>query len=78
MFADAFNNKNGKPWLAYKLNLSYLRANDWVADNYDPISGSEGNNIFSALDNPGRSNAVNIYGDEFFAKYIRNRSPSEY
>ncbi len=68
-FADVFKNKSGQPTVAYKLNFSYLRANDWVADNYDPVTEAEGNNVFSAIDNPGRSNGVNIYGDEFFAKY---------
>ena len=69
-FADVFNNKSGMPVVAYKLNFSYLKANDWVADNYDPITDSEGNNVFtSPKDNPGGYNAVNIYGDEFFARY---------
>jgi len=28
-WADAFNNKNGNPFLAYKLNFTYLTAADW-------------------------------------------------
>lgn len=64
-FADVFKNKSGKPFMAYKLNFSYLRANDWVADNYDPISDATGNDIFSPSLNPGGFNAVNIYGDEY-------------
>ncbi|MBP6446430.1 MAG: TonB-dependent receptor [Saprospiraceae bacterium] len=64
-FADVFKNKGGKPFLAYKLNFSYLRANDWVADNYDPITDAAGNDIFSAALNPGGFNAVNVYGDEY-------------
>jgi iron complex outermembrane recepter protein len=64
-YADAIKNKNGKPFMAYKLNFFGLRANDWVADNYDPVTGSEGNQVFAnPADNPGRFNAVNIYGDE--------------
>lgn len=59
-WADAVNNKKGFPFLAYKLNFEYLQANDWVADNYDPIDGSE-----VPADNPGRYDAVNIYGDEY-------------
>lgn len=47
---------------AFKINLFYLRADDWEADNYDPIDGSE-----VARDNPGRYDAVNIYGDESLA-----------
>lgn len=47
---------------AFKLNLFFLRADDWEADNYDPIDGSE-----VSRDNPGRYDAVNIYGDESLA-----------
>ncbi len=63
-FADDFKNKSGHSAVAYKLNFSYLQAYDWVADNYDPVTDSEDNNVFTAKNNPGRSNAVNIYGDE--------------
>lgn len=59
-FADAFANKNGDDVFAYKLNLEYMRADDWVADNYDPVDGTD-----SELGNPGRWDAVNIYGDEY-------------
>lgn len=68
-YADVFKNKSGKPFMAYKLNFSYLRANDWVADNYDPITDATGNDIFSAALNPGGSNAVNVYGDEYSQSY---------
>lgn len=61
-WADVFNNKSGKPWLAYKLNLYYLRALDWEADNYEPIF-----NARNGANNPGRFDAVNIYGDEYFS-----------
>ena len=47
---------------AYKINLFYLRADDWEADNYDPIDGSTVDR-----NNPGRYDAVNIYGDESLA-----------
>ncbi len=46
--------------MAYKLNLSHLRADDWVADNYDPVDDSR-----VPADNPGGFDAVNIYGDEY-------------
>ena len=59
-YADAFENKNGDKWFAYKINLFHLRANDWEADNYDPVYSSD-----VGLDNPGGFDAVNIYGDEF-------------
>jgi iron complex outermembrane recepter protein len=63
-YADAFKNKSGKEFFAYKLNLSYLKADDWVADNYDPISTARVNDVFNANNNPGGSNKVNFYGDE--------------
>lgn len=68
-FANSVKNKAGMPFIAYKLNFSYLKAYDWVADNYDPITDAPSNRIFSPDNNPGGSNAVNIYGDEYFAKY---------
>lgn len=69
-WADTFSNGNGDDWIGYKFNLSYFRANDWIADNYDPITGSEAGNIFTdPATNPGRSNGVNIYGDESFQQF---------
>ncbi len=59
-YADAIRNRKGEDWLAYKLNLSGLKALDWEADNYDPITASPVDAY-----NPGRYNAVNIYGDEY-------------
>ncbi len=59
-WADALVNKKGREWMAYKLNLFGFRANDWVADNYDPVFGTD-----LARDNPGGYDAVNRYGDEF-------------
>lgn len=64
-WGNSVKNKSGKDFFAYKFNLFALRANDWVADNYDPVTGSEGNQVFANIaNNPGRYNAVNIYGDE--------------
>jgi iron complex outermembrane receptor protein len=63
-YAQVFNNKNGQGALAYKINLYGLTAHDWVADNTDPVTGSK-----VPADNPGRYDAVNIYGDE---SYYRN------
>ncbi len=59
-WADAFQNKEGKDFIAYKLNFEYLRADDWEAENYNPVDESR----VSAM-NPGRFDAVNIYGDEY-------------
>lgn len=59
-YADHFKNKAGLPVAAFKLNLFYLRADDWEADNYDPVYGTDTDET-----NPGRFDAVNIYGDEY-------------
>lgn len=59
-YADAFSNKEGNDWFAFKLNLSYMNANDWPAENYSAVYESENNES-----SPGGYNAVNIYGDEF-------------
>ncbi len=59
-WGDAVSNKEDLDWFAYKFNLSYLRADDWEANNFDPIDGSR-----VSADNPGRYDAVNIYGDEY-------------
>lgn len=59
-YADVIKNKNNLPVLGYKFNFSHLRANDWEADNYDPVY-----NTRTGTENPGRYDAVNIYGDEY-------------
>lgn len=61
-WAQKFQNKREQDHIAYKFNLYYLRANDWEATNYGPIYGSPDNEK-----NPGRFDAVNIYGDEYFS-----------
>ena len=63
-WAEAIKNKEGHAWFAYKLNLFYLTAQDWRATNYNPIYGSAG-----GQNNPGRYDAVNIYGDEYFGAF---------
>ncbi|MBL7779979.1 MAG: TonB-dependent receptor [Saprospiraceae bacterium] len=69
-YADAIKNKSGHPFMAYKLNFFGLRANDWVADNYNPITEAEGNQVFTSSQNPGGWNAVNIYGDEYSGRFV--------
>ena len=59
-WADAFKNKKGHDWLAYKVNLFRLQANDWQADNRDPVFNTK-----TGTNNPGRWDKVNTYGDEF-------------
>ncbi|MEM7367901.1 MAG: carboxypeptidase-like regulatory domain-containing protein [Bacteroidota bacterium] len=69
-YAKAFNNKQGRPFLGFKVNLSYFEADDWVADNLAPTDQvvedfeEEGLTIDHVLRNPGSFDAINRYGDE--------------
>jgi len=58
-WAQVFKDGDGVERFAYKFNLFYLRADDWEASNLDPTAQSE-----EGIDNPGRYDAVNRYGDE--------------
>ena len=58
-YATAFGkNRN---W-AIKVNGIYALIDDWAADQYGPSRGSFSDSISG--DNPGRFDAVNVYGDE--------------
>ena len=59
-WAQKFQDKNGKDKWAYKLNVYALTAEDWYAENYAPTINSP-----TTIDNPGRYDAINVYGDEF-------------
>ena len=59
-WADAIKNKDGHDFFAFKINAFGLQADDWEAIDYGPIPGQ-----ISDESNPGRYDAVNIYGDEF-------------
>lgn len=61
-WAQVFKNKDGVDKFAYKVNLFYLQANDWEADNLDPIY-----DLGTPANNPGGYDAVNRYGDEDLA-----------
>ena len=63
-YAHLFKSKDSVERWAMKFNLSYLRADDWVANNYDSIYESE-----SSVDNWGGYDAVNKYGDEIAVRY---------
>lgn len=58
-WAKVIDGKKKKKKFGYKLNLYYLRADDWKADNYDATQDSK-----DPITNPGGWDAVNIYGDE--------------
>ena len=57
--AEKFQDKNGEDLFAYKINLSYMQANDWEAHNISQVEGTDAN-----INNPGGYDAVNRYGDE--------------
>ncbi len=56
--AKKIQNKEGKDLFAYKINVAYMRANDWEANNMDAVDGTTSEN------NPGGYDAINKYGDE--------------
>lgn len=61
-WADVLKNGDGNAWMAYKINGSFMRANDWEAENYDPVFDTE-----AGVNNPGGYDAVNVYGDEYLS-----------
>lgn len=58
-YAKAFKNAAGEPVFGFKINLAYMRADDWRAVNYQPTEQSQ--NGFQDIRG---YDAVNIYGDE--------------
>lgn len=63
-WADALKNKKGNDVLAYKLNFSYLSADDWEANNFAPIDSSKvPETHYAGYD------AVNIHGDEYDTQF---------
>ena len=73
-WSQSLTGKDGKDWMAYKFNLFYLQADDWVADNYEPVYDTDTDKT-----NPGGYDAVNIYGDEYYpANDLSTASPWRY
>lgn len=60
-YAKVYKNKAGEDKFAFKVNLFFMRAYDWEANNSDPTPQST-----VGRDNPGGYDAVNRYGDENF------------
>lgn len=58
-WADAVENKKGEKRFGYKINLFYMSAYDWEADNLNPVDGS-----LVTADNFSGFDAINRYGDE--------------
>lgn len=72
--AQVLKNKKGVEKFAYKFCLFSMSAYDWEATNYNPSSDSK-----MGLTNPGRYDAINIYGDEVLANGNEfNESVSKY
>jgi outer membrane receptor protein involved in Fe transport len=59
-YADYVENSEGNPVLGFKINAFRFSADDWIADNYNPVDGSQ-----VGATNPGGYDAVNVYGDEY-------------
>ncbi len=60
-YARVYKNKAGEDKFAFKVNLFYMRAYDWEANNADATPQST-----VGRNNPGGYDAVNRYGDENF------------
>ena len=75
--AQIIKNKKGEEKLAYKVCLFSMSAYDWEATNYNPSSDSK-----KGSGNPGRFDAINIYGDEVLApgndQYAVGKLKTEY
>lgn len=72
-WADAFKNKNGHDYFAYKLNFFAFNANDWEADNQEAVYNS-----ISSKSNPGGYDAVNTYGDEYQLEFDQRKAVVTY
>ncbi len=72
-YAQVFKNKLGTDKFAYKVNFSYLRADDWPANNM-----AASTNSWQPATNPGGYDAVNRYGDELLTKDAFNYGNSPY
>ncbi len=66
-YAKSYKNKNGTDKFAFKVNFSYLRADDWAATNM-----AASTNSWQPATNFGGYDAVNRYGDELPTKYSLN------
>lgn len=72
-FAETVKNKKGQDAFGYKFNFSFFRADDWVADNLEPVTGT-----ITGKENPGGYDAVNIYGDEYQSEFDYRQVPGSY
>lgn len=66
-YAKVFKNKREEDKFAFKVNLFYQSADDWVANNENSVEGLD-----TDESNPGGYDAVNRYGDENLSPTINN------
>jgi outer membrane receptor protein involved in Fe transport len=66
-WAQKFKNKDSVDKFAYKLNISFMKAYDWEADNMSPTEQS-----IADARNPGGYDAVNRYGDEAIGTFFND------
>jgi outer membrane receptor protein involved in Fe transport len=66
-YAKGFQFKTGRDIFAFKLNVSYMKADDWEANNSNSVEGLD-----TDRNNPGGYDAVNRYGDENLSPNINN------
>ena len=66
-YAKGFQFKTGRDIFAFKLNVSYMKADDWEANNANSVEGLD-----TDRNNPGGYDAVNRYGDENLSPNINN------
>jgi iron complex outermembrane receptor protein len=71
--SHVFMSKSGRDLVGIKVNLSYMKALDWKADNAAPTTQSEHDER-----NPGGYDAVNRYGDENYSSGDFDSSPLTY
>ncbi|MBS1584113.1 MAG: TonB-dependent receptor [Bacteroidetes bacterium] len=72
-WAQVLKNKKGEDKFGYKINLYYLRAKDWAADNKSATPQS-----LNGEHNPGGYDAVNTYGDEYINGTDFRNAPGSY
>ena len=66
-YAKAFQFKTGRDIFAFKVNVSYMKADDWEANNSNSVE-----DLDTDESNPGGYDAVNRYGDENLSPNINN------
>ncbi len=71
-WSQAFKNKKGDDKFAYKVNLFFMKAHDWEANNMSATPESRNDTR-----NPGGYDAVNVYGDEYYSTSDYSKNPKD-